>query len=123
MNEKEDSKMGCLVNDTLREVMENSEDYFFVKDLELVYQGSSIVLAKMIGVDEPLQLIGKNDYDLFPREIAEKFRCDDRKVLESGRQVVGFDLVEVGIAETDWNANVGARALFYLCNVLASSPQ
>ena len=44
-----------------------------------------------------------------------------RKILESGRQVIGFDLVEVGIAETDWNANVGARALFYLCNVLASS--
>lgn len=44
-----------------------------------------------------------------------------RKVLESGRQIIGFDLVEVGIAETEWNANVGARALFYLCNVLASS--
>lgn len=90
MNEKEDSKMGCLVNDTLREVMENSEDYFFVKDLELVYQGSSIVLAKMIGVDDPLQLIGKNDYDLFPREIAEKFRCDDTKVLESGHSINGM---------------------------------
>lgn len=45
------------------------------------------------------------------------------KVLESGRQIIGFDLVEVGIAETDWNANVGARALFKLCNVLASSRQ
>lgn len=45
------------------------------------------------------------------------------KVLESGRQIIGFDLVEVGIAETDWNANVGARALFKLCNVLASSKQ
>ncbi len=46
-----------------------------------------------------------------------------RKVLESGRQIIGFDLVEVGIAESDWNANVGARVLFYLCNVLATSPQ
>lgn len=44
-----------------------------------------------------------------------------RKVLESGRQVIGFDLVEVGIAESDWNANVGARVLFYLCNILATS--
>ena len=46
-----------------------------------------------------------------------------RKVLESGRQIIGFDLVEVGIAESDWNANVGARVLFYLCNVLATRPQ
>lgn len=44
-----------------------------------------------------------------------------RKVLESGRQIIGFDLVEVGVAETDWNANVGARTLFYLCNLLASN--
>jgi agmatinase len=43
------------------------------------------------------------------------------KVLASGRQIIGFDLVEVGIAESDWNANVGARALFKLCNLLASS--
>lgn len=42
-----------------------------------------------------------------------------KKVLESGRQIIGFDLVEVGIAETDWNANVGARVLYRLCNILA----
>lgn len=46
-----------------------------------------------------------------------------RKVLESGRKIIGFDLVEVGTGETDWNANVGARALFTLCNLLATSPQ
>ena len=45
------------------------------------------------------------------------------KVLESGREIIGFDLVEVGIAESDWNANVGARVLFKLCNLLASSGQ
>ncbi|MFT3903438.1 MAG: agmatinase family protein [Niabella sp.] len=44
------------------------------------------------------------------------------KVLKSGRQIIGFDLVEVGgVADTDWNANVGARTLFKLCNLLAFS--
>lgn len=44
------------------------------------------------------------------------------KILTSGRQIIGFDLVEVGTStETEWNANVGARTLFKLCNVLASS--
>jgi hypothetical protein len=38
---------GGLVNDSLREVMRNSEDYFFVKDTELVYHGSSFVFARM----------------------------------------------------------------------------
>ncbi|MFT4093705.1 MAG: agmatinase family protein [Niabella sp.] len=43
------------------------------------------------------------------------------QVLKTGRKIIGFDLVEVGVGETEWNANVGARALFKLCNILASS--
>lgn len=43
------------------------------------------------------------------------------EILKSGRQVIGFDLVEVGVGDTEWNANVGARALFKLCNALAAS--
>lgn len=44
-----------------------------------------------------------------------------KNILESGRQIIGFDLTEVGISDTDWNANVGARVLLKLCNLLATS--
>jgi len=44
-----------------------------------------------------------------------------RKVIESGRKIIGFDLCEVGVSDTDWNANVGARVLFKLCNLLVAS--
>lgn len=44
-----------------------------------------------------------------------------RKVIESGRKIIGFDLSEVGISDTDWNSNVGARILFKLCNLLVTS--
>ncbi|GAB3024817.1 agmatinase family protein [Niabella terrae] len=43
------------------------------------------------------------------------------EILKSGRQIIGFDLVEVGTGDTEWNANVGARALFKLCSVLINS--
>ncbi|WP_317235275.1 arginase family protein [Niabella ginsengisoli] len=43
------------------------------------------------------------------------------EVLKSGRKIIGFDLVEVGVGDTEWNANVGARALFKLCNILITS--
>ncbi|MGE9313530.1 agmatinase family protein [Niabella sp. CJ426] len=43
------------------------------------------------------------------------------EILKSGRKVIGFDLVEVGVGDTEWNANVGARALFKLCNALTTS--
>lgn len=39
-----------------------------------------------------------------------------RKVATTGRKIIGFDLNEVGTApNTDWDANVGARLLYYLC--------
>ena len=43
-----------------------------------------------------------------------------KKVTESGRQLLGFDLNEVGISPNEWDENVGARVLFKLCNLLVA---
>ncbi|MES1218798.1 MAG: agmatinase family protein [Bacteroidota bacterium] len=43
------------------------------------------------------------------------------KILESGKKIIGFDLTEVGVGETDWDANVGARILLKLSNLLIAS--
>ena len=43
------------------------------------------------------------------------------KLQKSGKQVIGFDLCEVSWSETGWDANVGARILFKLCNLLAAN--
>jgi agmatinase len=53
-------------------------------------------------------------------EIEELFYLFN-KLLQSGRQLIGFDLLEVGVGETDWDANVGARVLWKLCNLLVKS--
>jgi agmatinase len=44
-----------------------------------------------------------------------------RKVIESGRHLIGFDLNEVGTSTNEWDENVGARILFKLCNLLIAS--
>jgi agmatinase len=43
-----------------------------------------------------------------------------KKVAESGRQFIGFDLNEVGISPNEWDENVGARVLFKLCNLMVA---
>ncbi|MCB0776858.1 MAG: agmatinase family protein [Chitinophagaceae bacterium] len=53
-------------------------------------------------------------------ELAEVFFIL-RKVLQSGKHIIGFDLCETGVSESDWNSNVGARVLFKLCNLLVTS--
>lgn len=44
-----------------------------------------------------------------------------RKILETGRKLIGFDLCETGVGENDWDANVSARLLFRLCGMLTAS--
>ena len=79
-----------LVNDALRVFMRNSGDYIFVKDMELVYHGGSEVFARMAGLSSAAELVGKTDLEIFPADIAEKYRGDDRRVLGSGRSIDGI---------------------------------
>ena len=44
-----------------------------------------------------------------------------RKIIRSGRKFIGFDLVEIGVGETEWDSNAGARILWKLCNLLIAS--
>lgn len=41
-----------------------------------------------------------------------------RKVQESGRTLIGFDLVEIGVGQSDWDSVVGAQMLWRLCNLM-----
>lgn len=44
-----------------------------------------------------------------------------RRILASGRQLIGFDVNEVGVSPTEWDENVGARVLYKLSNLLLAS--
>ncbi len=44
-----------------------------------------------------------------------------KKLMESGRHLIGFDLNEVGVSRDEWDENVGARCLFKMCNMLIAS--
>ena len=48
-------------------------------------------------------------------ELQEVF-CLLRLLVRSGRQIIGFDVSEVGDGE--WDGNVGARAVYKLCNLM-----
>jgi agmatinase len=44
-----------------------------------------------------------------------------KKIIESGRKFIGFDLDEIAIGESNFDANVGARILWKLCNMLMAA--
>ena len=46
----------------------------------------------------PDDLIGKTDFDFFPREMAEKFFSDEQALLKSGKPLI--DIEEAGVRQT-----------------------
>lgn len=44
-----------------------------------------------------------------------------RKLVLANKKIIGFDLCEVAPGTTDWDASVGARVLWQLCNWMAVS--
>ncbi|HTL81077.1 MAG TPA: agmatinase family protein [Bacteroidia bacterium] len=44
-----------------------------------------------------------------------------QKVAQSGKKIIAFDLNEVSPGKDEWDANVGARMLFRMCNMMALS--
>ncbi len=43
-----------------------------------------------------------------------------KKIVNSGRKIIGFDLCETGVSTDGWDENVGARVIFKMCNLMLS---
>jgi len=64
-------------------LVENLPQRVFLKDCNSTYVSCNENFARDLGISPEL-LPGKSDYDLFSRELAEKYRADDKRVMESG---------------------------------------
>ncbi len=67
-----------------RALLYNLPEKVFHKDRDSVYVSCNRNYAADFGL-EPEQMVGKTDYDLFPRDTAAKYRADDSRVMASGK--------------------------------------
>ena len=58
--------------------------YMYIKDLDSRFVRANRVVAEVVGVDDPSELIGKTDFEYFPPAIATQYVAEDRRVIESG---------------------------------------
>ncbi len=68
---------------------------FFAKDRDARLLVANTALLQRYGFSSESEIVGKTDFDLLPRSLAEKFREDDLKVLETGKPML--DIVELFI--------------------------
>ncbi len=67
-----------------RAIVESIPQKLFLKDCSSVYLAINSPLAASLG-RTPEQVVGKDDFALVPAELADKYRADDRAVIESGQ--------------------------------------
>jgi len=68
---------------------------FFAKDCEGRLLAANRALLRLYGYSDETEFWGVTDFDLLPHSLAEKFRQDDMKVIESGEPML--EIVEVFI--------------------------
>jgi len=70
--------------DRYKTLVENLPQRIFLKDKDLVYVSCNQNYAQDLGI-KPDEIGGKTDYDFHSKELAEKYRADDKRILESGK--------------------------------------
>jgi len=68
----------------LHALIDNIPDYMYVKDLESRFVVANPYLAHVVGAETPAELLGKTDFDFYPRELANAFFEDEQNVIRSG---------------------------------------
>ena len=69
----------------LRNLIDSIPDLISYKDGSSIFLGCNKAFNKFVGIHEEAELIGKTDFDLFPREMAEWFRETDQQMLATGQ--------------------------------------
>ena len=73
----------------LRTIIDNMPDYIYVKDAQGRFLIANSALAQLIGAKSSEDLLGKSDFDFFPKELATSFHADEQAVIGSGEPLVG----------------------------------
>ena len=74
----------------LRTMIDLIPAFIYAKDAHSRFTACNKLVANRMGV-APADLIGKTDFDFFPREMAEKFFADEQALLKSGKPLIDHE--------------------------------
>jgi PAS domain S-box-containing protein len=69
-----------------RSLLENLEQCVWQKGLDLRFVAVNEPMCRALGKPEA-QILGRDDFDFFPPELAQKYQADDRRVLNEGKRL------------------------------------
>ena len=74
-------------NTRMAAILDNIPDLAWVKDVEGRYIAANQVMARTMGFSDSGEFIGKTDFDISPKEMAQAHRTSDAEVMASGERM------------------------------------
>ncbi len=80
----------------LRTLIDHLPDSVYVKDMASRKVIANLAEVRLSGVQSEAEILGKDDFALHPKELAEKFLADDQVVLQTGQPVINREEYVIG---------------------------
>ncbi len=74
-------------NTRMAAILDNIPDLAWVKDIEGRYIAANQVMARTLGFSDSGEFIGKTDFDISPKDMAQAHRTADAEVMASGERM------------------------------------
>jgi PAS domain S-box-containing protein len=74
--------------DLLRALLDNVPDRIYFKDTESKFLQCSMAMARRLGLKDPVEVVGKTDFDFHPPELAREFFADEQRILLTGTPII-----------------------------------
>jgi len=100
-----------LERDFLQGLLDNIPDAVYFKDRQNRIIKVNRFYAEGVGL-KPEEIIGKTDFDFFPRDQAEKMFNDDNRVLNTGKPIVG-EIERTLLRNGTWNQVITTKIPMY----------
>ena len=79
----------------LRTLIDNLPDLLYVKDAHSRFVVANLSIARLMGAKTPDGLLGKSDFDFYPKDLATAFYDDEQSVIRSGEPLLNRE--ETGV--------------------------
>jgi PAS domain S-box-containing protein len=89
-------------NARMAAILDNIPDLAWVKDIDGRFIAANQVVARTFSLSNADEIIGKTDYDIGPKDLAEAYRSADQEVIATGERVRIEELCRRSDGSTFW---------------------
>ena len=86
--QKREQERLAVERNLLNTLIDNLPDYIFVKDINSRLIMDNIAHRRLLGTTALEDVIGKTDFDFFPRELATPYFVDEQRIIQSGEALI-----------------------------------